>query len=197
MIILIAVTGLILTGFIYLLCVPVHFEIEYNIEKTSLESGVIRLYPFTYRIRPGKQSEQKKQKTKKRMKIWIRHIQLMRDESGTLRQVVRNAVRFIHRIVISSECHLNAYLTGGFNEPHITGCFYGGVCAIQPMFDKSLEIFYTPDFTKDSLYGKVTGCLVVRLYGVIREILIFVWRVPVLRLLKIYFKLRKGGSDGE
>ena len=205
MIIIIATTGIILAGIIYLLCVPVYFEIGYNIEQRELESCSFRLYPFSYRIKPkigpdkksAKQSDQKEQKTTKMKKICIRFLQLISDDLRTLRQVASNSVKFIQGIVISPDYYLNVSLTGGLTEPHITGWFYGSVCGIQPMLGKSIRLFYTPDFTKESLNGKVRGRLAVRLYSIIREVLIFLWRLPKLRLLKIYFKSRKGGKYGE
>jgi len=205
MIIIITTTGIILAGLIYLLCVPVYFEIGYNIDQKELESCSFKLYPFSYRIKPkigpdngsAKQSDQGKQKTKRKKKIRISYVQLIRDELGTLRQVASNSVKFIQRIVISPDYYLNVSLTGGFTEPHITGWFYGSVCAIQPMLGKSIRLFYAPDFTKDSLNGKVRGRLAVRLYSIIGEVLIFLWRLPKLRLLRIYFKSRKGGKYGE
>jgi len=201
----IMITVIILSGLIYLLFVPVYLQIGYHIDRNSFVSGVIRLYPFTYRIRlksgqdigSGNQSEQKKQKTKKIIKISISHIQMMKYESVTLKKSAFNAIRFIHRIVITPDYHLNACLTGGFREPHVTGCFYGGVCAIQPMLGQSVDISYAPDFAEDSLYGKVTASLDVRLYGIIKEMLIFLWRLPKWRLLQIYLESRKGRAHGE
>ena len=122
---------------------------------------------------------------------------MIKDEWGTLRQVASVSVKFIHGIVISPDYYLNISLTGGLTEPHMTGWFYGGVCGIQPMLGKSIRLFYAPDFTKESLNGKVRGRLAVRLHCIIREVLIFIWRLPKLRLLKIYFKSRKGGMYGE
>jgi len=205
MIIIIATTGIILAGIIYLLCVPVYFEIGYDIEQRELESCSFKLYPFSYRIRPesrrdkrsAKQSDQKEQKTTKMKKIGIRFVQLIRDDLRTLRQVASNSVKFIHGIVISPDYYLNVSLTGSFKEPHITGWFYGSVCAIQPMLGNSIRLFYAPDFTKESLNGKVRGHLAVRLYSIIREVLMFLWRLPKLRLLRIYLKSRKGGKYGE
>ncbi len=205
MIIIIATTGIILAGLIYLFCVPVYFEIGYNIEQRKLESAFIKLYPFSYRIKPkigpdkksDRQSDQKEQKTKRKKRFRISYVQLIRDELGTLRQVASNSVKFIQGIVISPDYYLNVSLTGGFKEPHITGWFYGSVCAIQPMLGKSIRLFYVPDFTKESLNGKVRGRLAVRLYSIIREVLMFLWRLPKLRLLRIYFKSRKGGKYGE
>jgi len=205
MIIIIGTTGIILAGLIYLLCVPVYFEIGYDIDQRELESCFIKLYPFSYRIKPkigpdkrsAKQSDQGEQKTKRKKRFRISYVQLIRDELGTLRQVASNAVKFMQRIVISPDYYLNVSLTGGFTEPHITGWFYGSVCGIQPMLGKSIRLFYAPDFTKESLNGKVRGRLAVRLYSIIREVLMFLWRLPKLRLLRIYFKSRKGGKYGE
>ena len=205
MIITIATTGIILAGLIYLLCVPVYFEIGYDIEQRELESCSFKLYPFSYRIKPkigpdkksSKQSDQEEQKTKKKKRLRVNCVQLIRDELGTLKQVVFNSVKFIRGILISPDYYLDVNLTGGFTEPHITGWFYGGVCGIQPMLGKSIRFFYAPDFTRESLIGKVRGRLAVCLYSIIREVLIFLWRLPKLRLLKIYFKSRKGGKYGE
>ena len=205
MIIIIATTGIILASLIYLLCVPVYFEIGYDIKQRKLENCSFKLYPFSYRIKPkigsdkksDRQNDKKEQETKKKKKIRIRFIQLIKNELGTLKQVASNSVKFIHGIVISPDYYLNVSLTGGFKEPHITGWFYGSVCLIQPMLGKSIRFFYTPDFNKESLDGKVRGRLTVRLYSIIREVLIFFWRLPKLRLLRIYFKSRKGGRYGK
>ena len=205
MIIIIATTGIILAGLIYLLCVPVYFEIGYDIEQREFETCSFRLYPFSYRIKPkigpdkksDRQSDQGKQKTTKMKNIGIRFLQLIRDDLRTLRQVASNSIKFIQGIVISPDYYLNVNLAGGFKEPHITGCFYGSVCAIQPILGNSIRFFYTPDFTKGSLNGKIRGRLAVRLYSIIREVLIFFWRLPKLKLLRIYFKSRKGGKYGK
>ncbi len=203
MIIIIGTTGMVAV-LIYLLCVPVYFEIGYSIEQRELEIAFIKLYPFSYRIRPenrpdkrsARQSDREKQKTKRKKRFRVNYMQLITDFT-TLRQVASNAMKFIRGIVISPDYYLNVNLTGGFTEPHITGWFYGGVCAIQPILGNSIKLFYSTDFTKESLNGKITGRLAVRLYSIIQEMLIFFWRLPKLRLLQIYFKSRKGGSYGE
>jgi hypothetical protein len=205
MIIIIATTGVISACVIYLLCVPVYFEIGYDIEQREFENFSLQLYPFSYRIRPesrrdkrsDRQSDQEEQKKRKIKKIGIRFVQLIKDDLRTLRQVAFSSAKFIRGIVISPDYDLNISLTGGFAEPHITGWFYGGVCGIQPMLDKSIRLFYAPDFTKESLNGKVRGRLAVRLYSIIREVVIFLWKLPKLRLLRIYLKSRKGGKYGE
>ena len=204
MIFILTTTGIVLAGFIYLLCVPVHFEIGYDIEQREFENFFFKLYPFSYRIRPkivsdkrsAKQSDQDKKKTKKKKRFRVNYMELITDLT-TLRQVASNSVKFIRGVVIAPDYYLNVSLSGGLTEPHITGWFYGDVCAIRPMLGKSIRLFYAPDFTKESLNGKITGRLAVRLYSIIRELLIFVWRLPKLRLLQIYFKSRKGGPDGE
>ena len=204
MIIIITTTGMV-AGLIYLLFVPVYFEIGYNIEKREFESCSFKLYPFSYRIRPkigpdkrsARHSDQEEQKAKRKKRFRVNYMQLIRDDLAMLRQVAFNSIKFIRGIVISPDYYLNVSLTGGFTEPHITGWFYGGVCGIQPMLGKSIRLFYAPDFTKESLNGKVRGRLAVRLYSIIREVLIFLWRLPKLRLLRIYFKSRKGGKYGE
>ena len=139
----------------------------------------------------------KRRKERRDFVSYVQLIRLIRDELGTLSQVASNSVKFIQRIVISPDYYLNVSLTGGFTEPHITGWFYGSVSGIQPMLGKSIRLFYAPDFTKESLNGKVRGRLTVRLYSIIREVLIFFWRLPKFRLLRIYFKSRKGGRYGK
>ena len=204
MIIIITTTGILLAGLIYLLCVPLYFEMGYDIEQRKFESCSLKLYPLTYRIRPktgpdkrsARQDGQDKQKTKKKKRFRVSFIQLITDPAA-LRQVVSNAVKFIQGIVIAPDYYLNINLAGGFAEPHITGWFYGSVCGIQPMLCKSIRLFYAPDFTRESFNGKISGRLAVRLCRIIREVLIFVWRLPKLRLLKIYLKSRKGGMYGE
>ena len=205
MIIIITTTGIILAGLIYLLCVPVYFEIGYDIEHREIESCFFRLYPFSYRLRPrigsnkksAKKKDQNKQKTKRKKRFRLNYMQLIKDDFKTLRQIAVNAMKFIRGIVISPDYYVNISLTGGLSEPHITGWLYGGVCAIHPMLGKSIRLFYAPDFTRESLSGRITGRLAVRLYSIMREMLIFFWRLPKLRLLQIYFKSKKGGPYGK
>ncbi len=62
MIIIVATTGIILAGLVYLLYVPVYFEIGYDIEQRELESCSFKLYPFSYRIKPKIGPEKKSSK---------------------------------------------------------------------------------------------------------------------------------------
>ncbi len=197
MTIIITISGMILAGLLYLLFVPVYFQIGYNIEKRSFETGFIRMYPFTYRIgRKGKRSkawfrrgDQKGKKEKNKIAATIHFFRLLQNELGTWRHVGLNAVSLIRRIIVSSDCRFNITLFGGFTEPHLTGYLYGSLCAIQPMLRKSIDVCYQPDFEGRSF--EVRGRLTVHIYSVLRETLVFLWGLPKMKLLKTYFKLKK------
>ncbi len=199
MTIIITISGMILAGLLYLLFVPVYFQIGYNIEKRSFETGSIKMYPFTYRIgRKPKGSkatfrhgDQKEKKEKNKIAATIHFIQLLQNELGTWRHVGLNAVSLIRRIIVSSDCRFNITLFGGFTEPHLTGYLYGSLCAIQPMLRKSIDVCYQPDFEGRSFGGEVRGRLTVHIYSVLRETLVFLWGLPKMKLLKTYFKLKK------
>ena len=190
---------MILAGLLYLLFVPVYFQIGYNIEKRSVETGFIRMYPFTYRIgRKRKRSkasfrhgDQKGKKEKNKIAAAIHFIRLLQNELGTWRHVGLNAVSLIRRIIVSSDCRFNITLFGGFTEPHLTGYLYGSLCAIQPMLRKSGDVCYQPDFERGSFGGEVRGRLTVRIYSILRETLVFLGGLPKMKLLKTYFKLKK------
>lgn len=91
MTIIITISGMILAGLLYLLYVPVYFQIGYNIEKRSLETGFIKMYPFTYQIgRKHKRSkasfrhgDQKGKKEKNKIAATIHFIRLLQNELGT------------------------------------------------------------------------------------------------------------------
>jgi len=203
MTIIITISGMILAGLLYLLFIPVYFQIEYNIEKRSFETGSIKMYPFTYRFgRKPKRSKtlfrhgvQKGKKEKKKTAATIRFFRLLQNELGTWRHVGLNAVSFIRRIIVSSDCRFNISLFGGFTEPHLTGYLYGSFCAIQPALHKSIDVCYQPDFEGESFGGEVRGSLTVHIYSILRETLIFLWGLPKMKLLKTYFKLKRNNRN--
>jgi hypothetical protein len=199
MTIIITISGMILAGLLYLLFVPVYFQIGYNIEKRAVETGFIKMYPFTYRIgRNPKRSKtlfrhgvQKGKKEKNKIAAMIHFFRLLQNELETWRHVGLNAVRFIRRIIVSSDCRFNISLFGGFTEPHLTGYLYGSLCAIQPALHKSIDICYQPNFEGESFGGEVRGRLTVHIYSILRETLVFLWGLPKMKLLKTYFKQKK------
>jgi len=199
MTIIITISGMILAGLLYLLYVPVYFQIGYNIEKRSFETGFIKMYPFTYRIgRKRKRSkawfrrgDQRGKKEKNKIAATIHFIRLLQNGLGTRGHVGFSVISSIHRVIVSSDCRLSITLSGGFTEPHFTGYLYGSLCAIQPMLCKSIDVCYQPDFERESFEGEMRGRLAVRIYIILRETLVFFWGLPKMKLLKTYFKLKK------
>lgn len=188
--------------FAYLLFVPMALHLHYIIGDKTSKTSIIKLYPFEYRFKSGKSrknlpakiSVAKDDKTKPG-KRKLNFVKLVRAESQTFKLLFINGAKLFYGLLKAPKIkRLNVSLSGGLAGPDMTGMLYGGVMAIKPMLRQPIAIAYNPDFGVDRLAGDLNIEVVVRLYKIVKELLLFIWRMPKLRLIKIFFKLRKGGE---
>ena len=77
--------------------------------------------------------------------------------------------------------------------PDLTGQLFGTVLSLQPVLGSSVSLAYRPDYLDDRMSGEVVAGATVRVYRLLSELLIFAWRLPKIRLLRLYQQLQKGG----
>jgi hypothetical protein len=207
MIILAIIIGTILAVIAYLLFVPIFVETAIPIGGDGKSHTVIILFPFKFRLKskskkeklkPDKEALAKKRlKKKQRPKSKISFFDLFPDEYPTIKRVIIEAVRLVKGIVKAPDSYyLQINLAGGLSEPDHTGYLYGVICSIKPLLSEAVKLDFRPDFQSESLTGEVKGRVIVRIGSVVKELLLFLWRLPKLKIIKIYLKTRKGGKNG-
>jgi len=207
------IIGVVLLLIIYLLLIPIACDVAYNIQNRRFKRLTVIIYPllFSYNakieknlITDKKISEVSAQETKKTTisikppsnksaNGWRYNLLL---EFDLVVEIVKLSFRLLKGILQAPSYRLNISLTGGLSEPDITGSLYGGVCAVSPLLGRFIRLNYLPDFAAQSLGGDITGQAIVRPYKLIKELLLFGWRLPKLRLIKVYLRGRKGGKHG-
>jgi hypothetical protein len=182
----------------YILLVPITINLNLRIaEKVSAESA-IKAFPFRYRFsaeeyeKKAKKPKQvkttaeklsKKEKRKQDFsKINLRDITLLLETAA-------EAFRFAGRLLKAPEYYVKAELSGGAAAPDITGEIYGAYQALKPILPRSIAVSYNPDFTAEKFSGTVRCGLVIRIITIVKEFLLFIFRLPIIRLIKLYRKL--------
>ena len=207
MIILAIIVGTILAVMTYLLFVPIFVEMAFPIGGDRKGYTVVSLFPFKFRIKsklkkkkPKPDTEtlaRKRLKKKQRRKSKVNFFDLFPDEYPTIKLVIITAVQLVKGIIKAPDSYyLNINLAGGLSEPDNTGYLYGLICSIKPILSEAIKIDFSPDFQSDSLTGKIKGRVIMRIGIMVKELLLFLWRLPKLKIIKIYLKTRKGGKDG-
>jgi len=200
MIILAIIVTLVVSATAYILMSPISIYINYDFDRKNLLSAGIKLYPFDYKYKVGHKKETqakiKKPEAAAKEKKWSRKrgidlMSLIIDEFDVLIDIIANMFGLIIGILKSPDCcFARVNLAGGLSAPDLTGQLYGGIEMIRPAFCDSISVNYHPDFLAESLSGQANFGLVVRIYKILNEVLIFIWRLPKLRLIKIYRKMK-------
>jgi hypothetical protein len=199
--------GLITAGLLYILFVPVHIEMRFSIERRSLDRTFIRFFPFRYNIKtrggPKKIEEiseeiEKSEKGKFRPpEFLVNLIRVLMEETRTIYRVIFVTFKLLKGVLRSpSYGVIRVSLNGGLGEPELTGWFYGSLCMAKPIIGKTIAVHYNPDYLADGIGGEITGSAMIRLINIIKELLLFIVRLPKLKLIKAYWRIRKGGKDG-
>jgi hypothetical protein len=192
--------------FAYILFIPISISVDINIEeKVSTISG-IRAFPFEHKFTPGKPKrlrQSKKERPSKNKeterlsqvdsqingkKLDYSRISLV--DIGVFFETISELFRFLGRLFRIPDYNLSAELTGGFPEPDNTGQLYGFYQALRPVFPGGVSVEFQPDFLSERIEGRVNLRLIMRLFNLLKEILIFIFRLPIIRLIKIYRKIK-------
>lgn len=199
----IAILIILLVICLYFLLIPVSLSLSYNTEgKRSI--GRIKFFPFVYRFAFDKEKREAKKKKavkdkiiKKKQKVGKKKIpvwQVLLYEYDTTIAVTVDFFRFAGRLLKSTERYtLDVSLKGGMGSPDLTGQLFGVLQSVEPMLGKSVRIAYQPDFLSESINvkGNVTAGVRIRTYNILKEVLIFAWELPKLKIIKIVRRLKK------
>ena len=199
----IAILIILLVICLYFLLIPVSLSLSYNTEgKRSI--GRIKFFPFVYRFAFDKEKREAKKKKavkdkiiKKKQKVGKKKIpvwQVLLYEYDTTIAVTVDFFRFAGRLLKSTERYtLDVSLKGGMGSPDLTGQLFGVLQSVEPMLGKSVRIAYQPDFLSESINVKVnvTAGVRIRTYNILKEVLIFAWELPKLKIIKIVRRLKK------
>ncbi|MCP4582336.1 MAG: hypothetical protein GY839_12040 [candidate division Zixibacteria bacterium] len=206
MVIVYTILVLLILASAYIMLSPISIYASFDVGRMKMKAAVIGIFPFKHSLKIGKEKKKRSIKTgidKPKVKATSKKrdynvTPVIIDDFETIISVIGSALRLIGGILKSPDrYYLRVRLSGGLSAPDLTGGLYGGIESVKPLLSKSVSISYRPDFLAQSIEGDVTAGLVVRISSIIKEILIFGWRLPKLRLIKIYRKMRKGGPNAK
>jgi hypothetical protein len=199
------IIGLIATLSAYVLFVPITLRLNIIIDKKVSAVSAVRAFPFERKFvsgkpeRKAKKSKPKNQETKEKLaeepeekaekKFKLSH--LSRKDILTVIDLIGEAFRFIGHIVKAPHYYLRAEIAGGATTPDVTGELYGAYQAIKPVLPGSISIIFNPDFNAERFSGTVEAGFVIRIFRLLWETLILILRLPIIKLIKLYRKLRK------
>ncbi len=191
----------------YLLFVPINVSLEINFGEKVLMVSALRFFPFEYKFISGKPKKAEKikrpepematrkakEELKKKTGKKLRLSRLSRSDIGICIKVISEILRFFGGIIGSPKYFLRANIAGGASEPDITGELYGAYHAIRPIMPNAVSINYNPDFAAEKFNGRIEAGFIVRISSLLKETLIFIIRLPIIKLIRLYRKLRKDG----
>lgn len=191
----------------YILFSPIAIYFALNFDGGFSGFAGVRLFPFAHKFfietkrKPvrtkGMEIKLKKLGTEKGRKTFrklfeVFHISL--DEWEILPKIFINLLRLFRGILKSpDQYYLKISMAGGLGPPDLTGQLYGTILSVRPVLGRSVSLDYRPDYLTDNLSGEVVAGAIVRAYRLLSEMIIFVWRLPKIRIIRIYHRLKKGG----
>jgi len=175
----------------YILLVPV--VISFSVDSSLSGDLRIKFFPFDIRIDRKKGEKAKKEKKKKKAKNKrIDFKRLLFDEFGTISQVLIVFWKSIAALFKSRHHSLHITLRGGLGAPDITGFVSGMIEAVRPALGKRVVIACYPDMTVPSPSGTINIRTVFRVYRVLAEVPVALFRLPMLRIVNVFIKITKG-----
>jgi hypothetical protein len=204
---LLIILGVLLLAILYALFIPISVQFNLIIEEKTLALLSVRAFPFKRQLYPGSPQLEKEEKSKpshekkpkketpvgrkKKFDLTL----LTRSDIRILLRVAGEAFKLMGRLFKAPDYYLVANLAGGVEEPDITGQIYGAYHAIRPNLPAAVKINYAPDYLAGRVNGNISCGIVVTVFGIIKEIVIFIFRLPKIKLIKLYRKLKAGRKD--
>jgi hypothetical protein len=122
----------------------------------------------------------------------MRHLSTLTRERETIGQIVTTSAGFAKKLVLSTDrYYIEMNLSGGLASPDLTGRFYGLVQAFRTIPSDSLSLHFRPNFMENELRGTIIAGTAFRIYKILLQLVIFVWRLPIIKLIKLYRNYRK------
>ncbi len=191
----------------YILVSPMSIYFGFTFGDGFSGFATVKLFPFEhtfFRSTTGKAArtkgveiEHKKSRVEKgrnalNSAVGIFHIVV--DELELLQNITINLLKLLRGILRSPDhYYLKISMEGGLGPPDLTGQLYGTILSVQPVLGSSVSLKYWPDYLAEEMNGQFVAGTVVRAYRLVSELLIFAWRLPKIRTLRLYQQLKKGG----
>lgn len=200
------IAGVVTAGFLYVLFIPVHIEMRFSIERRSLDKTFIRFYPFRFKVKSKSEvkgiigDEEKAKAEPKKFQppeFLVKLIRVLIEETRTIYRVIFVTFKLLKGVFRSPRYGvIRVSIHGGLGEPELTGWFYGSLCMAKPLIGRTIAVHYNPDYLADGIGGDITGKAMVRMINIVKELLLFIIRLPKLKLIKAAWRVRKGGGSG-
>jgi hypothetical protein len=194
----------------FTLMVPVSLYFVLNLDTQPSVTVGVRLFLFKHYFARSKKIHQRgithadKQSGKNwtvRMKgasfkSLIRWLLFIVRERQTLRRTVAAFVTFVKNEIVSVDrYYIRMNLRGGLFSPDLTGQLYGLVQICKSIPNDSLSLSFHPNFMEERLRMTIVAVTVFRIYKIVNQLVLFVWHLPVMKLVKIYYNYRKESAN--
>jgi hypothetical protein len=207
MVIVGAIVLVILLSFGYILVSPISVFLSFKFGDGVSGFAGVKLFTFEYKLFKDTtrksvrtrtvEVDHKKSFTEKGRKALdsaVRVFHVAANEFKLLQNITVNLLKLLKGILKSpDQYYLKVSMAGGLGPPDLTGQLYGTILSAQPVLGRSVSLAYRPDFLGDKMRGEVVAGAKVRACRLLSEILVFVWRLPKIRTLRLYLQLKKGG----
>ena len=117
---------------------------------------------------------------------------LLLSEYAAVKQILYFCFRFIKTLTVSKRHYINLSLTGGFGSPDVTGVVLGAIETVRPAFGKNTRIVYYPDMISPSINVRINAQSKIRICSLLLEAVPLIFRLPVLKIVRIIIKIKKG-----
>jgi hypothetical protein len=205
MLVVLIILAIALIVFGYLLFIPITLRLNILIGDKISAVSAVKIFPFERKFITGKPKKEKKEperliksemkveaEPEKKLENKFKLPRLTRTDLAIIFNVFGETMKLIGRLFRSPHYFLRADIGGGAEYPDVTGELYGAYQALRPVLPGSISIIYNPDFAAEKFSGTVEVGLVIRIFRLLWETLIFVFRLPIIRMIKLYRKLKKG-----
>jgi hypothetical protein len=116
-------------------------------------------------------------------------------EKDTIWNVTIILAKFCTGVLKSKSTFIKISMKGGFGSPDITAMVYGAIFAVRPVFRRRIKIACFPEMMAPLLSGHIKINAVFKVYRILAETLLLVFRLPKLKLAKIALNIHKGHYD--
>jgi hypothetical protein len=181
----------------YILYAPISFETRGSSQATQKPISRIRIFPFfRFTLKSGNVSEPKKPKPGKIKSDKPKNNGLFKhllSDWDILLSLIFNSLRLISGLFRSPDkVVFDIELSGGFEQPHLTGEIFGIICAVKPVLPNFIKIDYQPDFSgESSIIINYDISLTIHLAAIFGELCKFIFRLPISSILRNIWNYRK------
>jgi hypothetical protein len=204
--ILLILLGIFVALLAYILFVPIRVDLHLAYDGSFEAASTLAFFPFR-RTFSGKRNDTKpeagkpakapkpKEIAKEKYGSGLDFSKIDQFDRQIILKSIKEALRFIGQLIRTPDYYLRANIIGGSEEPDVTGQIYGAYMAVRPLLPQSVAIEYRPDFLMGVYRGEMNFGLSLRVYDIMKEITAFLFRIPTIKLYKLYRKLKRRNDD--